>query len=329
MALSLQERLGDWQSALQLMQTAVSGGYGEDWRIEQARNEAGDLLAECGEWSQARTMYGIDGDPERLVHCLHALEEWAELSTLAKTLPQGHPILPELGSMFASVGMCSDAVEALIKSGQRKAAMDVCVSLNEWTMAVKLSREHNLDVDVPSLLSQYVSHLLEENKPLQAVELYCKAECFLEAAKIMYRLAKEHKKNEPIKIKRKYVLAALFVENHVRNHEREGDKVHLHENSQSQDKDLVFEKPWKGAEAYHFLMLAQKQLYEGNLDTALKTAMNLQSYDDILDYETVYSLIALSACGCEAYEVCSKAFMKLEAIPEREIWDDAIEGFCE
>lgn len=28
---------------------------------------------------------------------------------------------------------------------------------------------------------------------------------------------------------------------------------------------------WRGAEAYHFFILAQRQLYEGYVDTALKT----------------------------------------------------------
>lgn len=32
---------------------------------------------------------------------------------------------------------------------------------------------------------------------------------------------------------------------------------------------------WRGAEAYHFFILAQRQLYEGYVDTALKTGGHL------------------------------------------------------
>lgn len=31
---------------------------------------------------------------------------------------------------------------------------------------------------------------------------------------------------------------------------------------------------WRGAEAYHFFILAQKQLYKGSVDAALKTGKN-------------------------------------------------------
>ena len=54
---------------------------------------------------------------------------------------------------------------------------------------------------------------------------------------------------------------------------------------------------WKGAEAYHFLMLCQRQLYEGFVDAAMKTALHLRDYEDILNQEDIYSLLALSSCA--------------------------------
>ena len=53
----------------------------------------------------------------------------------------------------------------------------------------------------------------------------------------------------------------------------------------------------KGAEAYHFLMLCQRQLYEGFVDAAMKTALHLRDYEDILNQEDIYSLLALSSCA--------------------------------
>ncbi len=38
----------------------------------------------------------------------------------------------------------------------------------------------------------------------------------------------------------------------------------------------TLDNAWKGAEAYHFLMLCQRQLYEGFVDAAMKTALHLR-----------------------------------------------------
>uniref|UniRef100_A0A7M5VC06 Anaphase-promoting complex subunit 4 WD40 domain-containing protein n=1 Tax=Clytia hemisphaerica TaxID=252671 RepID=A0A7M5VC06_9CNID len=63
----------------------------------------------------------------------------------------------------------------------------------------------------------------------------------------------------------------------------------------------------KWADAFHFYLLAQRQLYEGRPDAALRTAMQLKDYDDIIDPIDAYSLIALTACSNKAFGVCSKS----------------------
>ena len=73
---------------------------------------------------------------------------------------------------------------------------------------------------------------------------------------------------------------------------------------------------WKGAEAYHFLMLCQRQLYEGFVDAAMKTALHLRDYEDILNQEDIYSLLALSSCANRAFGTTSRAFIKLESLEE-------------
>uniref|UniRef100_A0A183BUW6 ANAPC4_WD40 domain-containing protein n=1 Tax=Globodera pallida TaxID=36090 RepID=A0A183BUW6_GLOPA len=83
----------------------------------------------------------------------------------------------------------------------------------------------------------------------------------------------------------------------------------------------------RGAEAFHFFMLAHCQLYEGAYDAAMKTALTLIAYDDLLEAIEVYSLLALTSYLTEHYGICSKAFMKLETmafIPkdEREVYAD-------
>ena len=61
----------------------------------------------------------------------------------------------------------------------------------------------------------------------------------------------------------------------------------------------IVDNAWRGAEAYHFLMLCQRQLYEGYVDAAMKTALHLRDYEDILNHEDVYSLLALASCATE------------------------------
>lgn len=70
--------------------------------------------------------------------------------------------------------------------------VDVLLIINcffQWNKAVELARTHNMK-EIKSLLSKYASYLLENNKTLEAVELYRKAHHFLDAAKLMFKVRK-------------------------------------------------------------------------------------------------------------------------------------------
>lgn len=69
-----------------------------------------------------------------------------------------------------------------------------------------------------------------------------------------------------------------------------------------------------GAEAYHFYLLAHRHLYQGNSDQAMKAALHLQNYEEFLKTEEIYTLIALASYSNKCFDICSKAFIKLEAI---------------
>lgn len=47
---------------------------------------------------------------------------------------------------------------------------------------------------------------------------------------------------------------------------------------------------------------------------AMKTALHLQDYEEFLSDEEIYSLIALASYSCKCFSVCSRAFIKLEAM---------------
>ena len=89
--------------------------------------------------------------------------------------------------MFGAVGMCEQAVAAYIKKNEVKAAIDCCVTLNQWDLAVKLANEYNY-VEINGLLAKYAQHLMEKNHVLDAIELYRKANHFIEAAKLLFKV---------------------------------------------------------------------------------------------------------------------------------------------
>lgn len=88
---------------------------------------------------------------------------------------------------------------------------------------------------------------------------------------------------------------------------------------------------WRAAEAYHWLMLSQKQLYEGLIDSSMRTVRNsydehkylilrqslrLVNYEDILDPKDIYSIIALTSYYNKHFLQCSNAFIKLETLED-------------
>lgn len=96
-------------------------------------------------------------------------------------------------------------------------AINVCVDLNQWHDAVELATKFNQPTQISNLLAKYAQHLLDDNKTIQAIELYRKANYFLEAAKLLNDLAKSEteKRSSPLRIKKLYVLSALLVEEHM------------------------------------------------------------------------------------------------------------------
>lgn len=104
--------------------------------------------------------YYLQGrNQERLAECYYMLEDYEGLERLTAELPENHKLLPvraalplpaacrlplgrlrllcvcvclqEIGQMFATVGMCEQAVKAYLKCNQPKAAVDTCVHLNQ------------------------------------------------------------------------------------------------------------------------------------------------------------------------------------------------------
>uniref|UniRef100_A0A668VVY2 WD repeat-containing protein 35 n=1 Tax=Oreochromis aureus TaxID=47969 RepID=A0A668VVY2_OREAU len=345
LAISLRIKLGDWFKVLALLKSG--SGDSDDALLEQANNAIGDYYADRQKWVSAVQYYIKGRNQERLAECYYMLEDYDGLERLTAALAENHKLLPEIGQMFATVGMCEQAVNAYLKCNQPKAAVDTCVHLNQWNKAVELARTHNMK-EIKSLLSKYASHLLEKNKTLEAVELYRKAHHFLDAAKLMFKIADEEakKRTRPLRVKKLYVLAAHLVENYhnqVKTSQQskgKGKKTEathalaslLEEDATSADNRIV-DNAWRGAEAYHFFLLAQRQLYDGYLENAMRTALHLREYEDVIPPVDIYSLLAVCSAANRAFGTCSQAFIKLESLesldPEqRQAYEDlALEIF--
>ncbi|XP_064652091.1 WD repeat-containing protein 35-like [Lineus longissimus] len=329
LAVSLRKKLGDWFRVVQLLKTGAGGG--DDVQLEEAWNAIGDYYADRQKWQQAVTYYVQGRNQERLAECYYMLEDYTGLEKMCQSLPENHALLPEIAKMFVTVGMCEQSVEAYTKSSQIKMAIDCCVQLNQWNTAIDLAKTHNVkEIDV--LLAKYAQHLLEKNKTLNAIELYRKASHFLDAAKLLFKIAEEESKknSRAMRMKKLYVLAALLIEQyHEQMKMTSRSKVKgkragieatsalaglLEEDAANITDSKVVDNAWRGAEAYHWYILAQRQLYDGYVDAAMRTAMLLRDYEDIVNPEAVYSLLALASCANRAFGSASKAFIKLESL---------------
>lgn len=182
---------------------------------------------------------------------------------------------------------------------------------------------------IEGLLAKYAQHLLDKNKKIEAVQLYRKASRHTEAAKLLNQMAKDMPggaQRHPDRIKRLYLLAALEVEK-FKNKTLDAQMTSATQGTmttaqtlqslvtqdQSVSSDRALESPWRGCEAFHIYLLAQRQLYEGQHEQAMKTSLRLAEYEDILDTQTIYSLIALTTYYNKFFAQCSRAFIKLEA----------------
>ncbi|XP_032285942.1 WD repeat-containing protein 35 isoform X6 [Phoca vitulina] len=289
LAIGLRLKLGDWFRVLQLLKTG--SGDADDSLLEQAHNAIGDYFADRQKWLNAVQYYVQGRNQERLAECYYMLEDYEGLENLANSLPENHKLLP-------------------------------------WNKAVELAKNHSMK-EIGSLLARYASHLLEKNKTLDAIELYRKANYFYDAAKLMFKIADEEakKRTKPLRVKKLYVLSALLIEQYHeqmknaqrgkvkgKNSEATSALAGLLEEEVLSTTSRFTDNAWRGAEAYHFFILAQRQLYEGYVDTALKTALHLRDYEDIIPAVEIYSLLALCACASRAFGTCSKAFIKLESL---------------
>lgn len=342
LAIDLRVRLGDWFRVIQLAQAGNHqvveelGGAPRPLEnlLQQAWSAIGDYYADRGKWSNAAQYYAKAQNNAALVDAYYFLEDYDSLERLIGCLPEGSHLLVDIGHKFTSVGLCEPAVQAYLRYGDVKTAVDTCVLLNQWDLAVNLAQQQNFQ-QIEGLLAKYAQQQLDKNKKIEAVKLYKKANRNTEAARLLSQIAHDMPggtQRNPQRIKKLYLLAALEVEKYKKKTldvqmtaATQGTMTtaqtvqSLITQDQSIASDRALESPWRGCEAYHVYLLAQRQLYDGNQEAAMRTAIRLSEYEDILDIQTIFSLIALTTYYNKHFAQCSKAFIKLEAssdVPE-------------
>ncbi|CAF4161448.1 unnamed protein product, partial [Rotaria sordida] len=331
LAYQLRRKLGDWFRVVQILQ---SGAIASDAMQNEAWNELGDFYYDRQQWATAAKYYEQSGNNSQLFQCYALTEDYVALEKLSQSLQENDPLLRPIADTFASVGLSEQAVDAYKRCNRIQEAVQMCIELSQWDMGIELARHYNLS-DLKALLTRQAKTLLNQNKPFDAIELYKKSGNYLEAAKILYGIAENHsKENRPLIMKKKmYILCGLLIEQYrtaMKQTSRKEKKSTTAISASDALQGLLTEETtgsggvsdtqlldnvWRPAEAYHFYILAQRQFKANNPEGALRSALTLTEYEDIIPIQTIYNLIALCATSCGAFNTASKAFLKLEDDP--------------
>lgn len=343
LALSLRRLLGHHVKTLDLISDSL--GTTEDSEIRQAMSLVGDYYAERMMYDKAVSFYEKAQNVNKLFETFLAMDDFDNLKQLMTKYDVSNPSqLMSFASAFESVGMVAEAVDAYLKAGSATEAIRCCISLNEWKTALPLAQEYDIS-DTDTLLSKYASHLLSKGKYVDIIELYKKANRLHDASSMIIKTIQEVEKNysqagcsscPPAQtLKKLYCLIGIVHWEAQRGEKRGRGFTHqamMRRNTLTSllrdDDTLVsasvnfraLDAPWRGVEAYHFLLLAHQHLYGNNgnntvsIDDAMKCSLRLMDYEDILNVEDIYILIALTSCANKNFAIASRAFIKLESL---------------
>ncbi|CAB3400293.1 unnamed protein product [Caenorhabditis bovis] len=321
LAIQMYKDVFDYRSVLRLLPAD-----GDDSVRMQVLEYVADYYFERQMWKNASEYYRKCNVLEKRIEACVFGTLFGELEDLACQLPDNHQLLEPIGDIFAGRGLCEPAVDCYIRTGLPRKAMSCCIELNFWDRANKIAKAHNLE-DVESMLAKYAERFRvgSNEKSMAACQLYKRAGRFMDAAKLAFEIAwDEQKRNAPYtRLKKIHVMAALLVEQQ-RNQRNQGknkiDATQILEETLNEEMDLsleeskIMETAWRGAEAYHLILLAYQYLYQGSPEEGLRTALILTDYEDILEPEEILPMIVLAAIKSKLFAVASKAMMRLEAL---------------
>lgn len=212
LAIQLRKRLGDYNGVAKLLQT----GGGDDSLMRDVADKIGEYYADRLNWKKAAEYFKSSHNFERLSECYYRLENFIELSKLCENIPDDAPLLIILAKRFETVGMHKEAVDCYTRSTRpKKDAIDCCVALNKWDLALDLGERYEFN-QVEGLLVKFYNNLLQNDRKLQAIELLRVANRPTDAALLIGGLADTiaTKDVNPALAKKLHVLSALEIERH-------------------------------------------------------------------------------------------------------------------
>lgn len=326
-------KLGNWGKVIDLIQE--SQVVQED-ELKIALNNQAMQYLENLEYHKAEELFSKTGNKEELINVWFLTENFQKAAEYIEKIPEENDFLLYMGEKFEVYGLTTEAVKCYLRFGDVKKAIDICVLTNQWNLAVEIAEQNNL-FQIESLVNKFSNMLIEKNKKMDLVEFYRKAHKHTEAAKILIRIGEELRalNTSSIILKKIYVLAALEMEsfktryidaqitnniatvnNFGGNTTNKNTLDTLITSDLSNLGDKALNNPWKGAEAYHYYMLCQKQIYNKEYSSALKTALRLVQYEYEVESKEVYRLITISSLLNKSYKECSKALAKLKNLSD-------------
>ncbi|XP_046911602.2 intraflagellar transport protein Oseg4 isoform X2 [Dermatophagoides farinae] len=300
-----------------------------DKEMKECYMNLGEYYQDNYQWQQAIRYYEKINAYDQLAECYISEQKYDALVTLVDKV-NDEKILLQMAMFLESLGFCKDSVRAYIRANNFEMATNACVKLSEWKMATELANRYKTK-NVDMLLEQYIQHLETDHKYMEMIQVYRNANMIDKAVAIIIKLIDETKKmdnNDGASLLKKLhlLIGIIYEENKLNNQNSGRNNKHetldelLSQNdifangTDQQHQPIISTDPWKGAEAYHFYLLTQRNLYRGKYQLAMNCALHLQDYEEYLTVQQIYSLLALAAYANKCYDICSKAFIKLESI---------------
>lgn len=225
--------------------------------LAECRLALGEQFADNYKWDEAMTQLEKVDSYDRLIECYIHLDNHNGLVNLIGKVSDPKQLL-EIGIYLESVGMCKECTRAYCKAGEVQKALNACINMSEWKIAIDLANEHHIE-HIDSLLNKYSEHLLEENRYVEIIEVYRKAKRLAQATEVIGKLITELNNsgsNDALLFKKLYVLIGLLSreednitktpsQRNTLNKLIAADEEVLSTNTIRENSKLL-EDPWKG-----------------------------------------------------------------------------------
>ena len=270
---------GEWKRVIDITDP-------KDGNINRAQLALAKQYRYSSNFAQAAHHYGLAGDVQEQLRCLFKAKKFEELCSLLASLnPKDHAsIVKEMGILFKSIGCSDKAVEAFLMLKDYKAAVDTCLELKNWTLVMKLLKDHQSIPREPILL-KFTTYLLKHGKVSAALDVLVRNNMKAEAAKLLENEGDTaYRSKRFVRAKKCYVFGAMY------------------------DPKL-----WHKAEAVHYLIVAHRFIYNKCYTEALEVSNRLvSSYADIVGEEVPAVLCTIAGLNSHYFRVCSRGLTTLE-----------------